>query len=327
MMKTILITGGSGFIGSHLVKHFVHKYPDYNIVNIDSLTYASNYSYIQELEKENNYNFYKVDINDNKKIIDLFNKYNFDSIINLAAESHVDNSINKPGIFVKTNILGTINLLNIVKEYWNNNSSRKRVFYQISTDEVYGSLGVHGSFTEKSKYSPRSPYSASKASADHFVLAYYNTFNIPTLVSNCSNNFGPNQHYEKLIPTVVKSLDNENKIPVYGDGKNIRDWLYVQDHIDAIDLIFHKGKLGEVYNIGGGNEVSNLDLIKEIVKIYYSPNKITDISKYIRFVDDRKGHDFRYSVDFSKIKRDLGWKPKTDFKDSLLKTIKWYKQK
>ena len=256
-MKKILITGGAGFIGSHLVKHFAEKYQEYIIVNIDSLTYASNYETIKYLESYDNYSFYKLDITDTNSINSLFQKYNFDTVINLAAESHVDNSILKPDIFAETNILGTINLLNIAREAWSSSNFKGKVFYQISTDEVYGSLGDIGSFDEESRYSPRSPYSASKASADHFVKAYSHTFNMPVLISNCSNNFGPNQHKEKLIPKVVSCLINKNKIPLYGDGSNIRDWLYVGDHIEAIDTILHKGKIGESYNIGGGNELSN----------------------------------------------------------------------
>jgi len=324
-MKKILITGGAGFIGSHLVKHFVEKYQEYIIVNIDSLTYASNYEIIKYLESVDNYSFYKLDITDTKLINSLFQKYDFDTVINLAAESHVDNSILKPSIFAETNILGTINLLNIAREAWSSSNIKGKLFYQISTDEVYGSLGDKGSFDEEYRYSPRSPYSASKASADHFVKAYSHTFKMPTIISNCSNNFGPNQHKEKLIPKVVSCLINKNKIPVYGDGSNIRDWLYVGDHIEAIDTILHKGKIGESYNIGGGNELSNLNLIKEIIKIFNLNDLVLNINDYLDFVEDRKGHDYRYSVDYSKLKSQLNWQPKANFSLALRKTIDWYK--
>ena len=326
-MKKILVTGGAGFIGSHLVKHLLKMYPNYIIVNVDSLTYASNYKFIKDIEDNSNYSFYKLDINETDTINNLFQKYNFDTVINLAAESHVDNSIIKPGIFAKTNILGTINLLNIANQAWSGSNDSKNIFYQISTDEVYGSLGITGSFTEKNRYSPRSPYSASKASADHFVCAYSHTYNLPVLLSNCSNNFGPNQHEEKLIPKVVSCLINKSKIPVYGNGSNIRDWLFVEDHISAIDLILHNGKNGESYNIGGGNELSNLDLVKQIIRIFHPNKEILDFNEYIDFVDDRKGHDFRYSIDYTKLKNDLGWTPKADFFLSLQKTINWYRNK
>jgi dTDP-glucose 4,6-dehydratase len=324
-MKKILITGGAGFIGSHLVKHFVEKYPEYIIVNIDSLTYASNYEMIKYLETYDNYSFYKLNITDTNSINSLFQRYDFDTVINLAAESHVDNSILKPDIFAETNILGTINLLNIAREAWSSSSINGKVFYQISTDEVYGSLGDIGSFDEESRYSPRSPYSASKASADHFVMAYSHTFKMPVLISNCSNNFGPNQHKEKLIPKVVSCLINKNKIPVYGDGSNIRDWLYVGDHVEAIDTILHNGKIGESYNIGGGNELSNLNLVKEIIKIFNLNDLVLNINDYVDFVKDRKGHDYRYSVDYSKLKSQLNWQPKANFSTTLRKTINWYK--
>lgn len=324
-MKKILITGGAGFIGSHLVKHFAEKYQEYIIVNIDSLTYASNYEIIKYLESYDNYSFYKLDITDTNSINSLFQKYNFDTVINLAAESHVDNSILKPNIFAETNILGTINLLNIAREAWSSSNIKGKLFYQISTDEVYGTLGDIGSFDEESRYSPRSPYSASKASADHFVKAYSYTFKMPVLISNCSNNFGPNQHKEKLIPKVVSCLINKNKIPVYGDGSNIRDWLYVEDHIEAIDTILHNGKIGESYNIGGGNELSNLNLVKEIIKIFNLNDLVLNINDYVDFVEDRKGHDYRYSVNYSKLKSQLNWQPKANFSLSLKKTINWYK--
>tara|TARA_B100000902_G_scaffold261745_1_gene248009 strand:- start:1940 stop:2920 length:981 start_codon:yes stop_codon:yes gene_type:complete len=324
-MKKILITGGAGFIGSYLVKHFTEKYPGYIIVNIDSLTYASNYEIIKHLELYENYSFLNLDIRNTDSIIKLFRKYNFDTVINLAAESHVDNSILKPDLFIETNILGTINLLNIAKEIWLNSDTKGKVFYQISTDEVYGSLGDMGSFKEESRYSPRSPYSASKASADHFVMAYNHTYKIPVIISNCSNNFGPSQHKEKLIPKIVSCLINKIKIPIYGDGSNIRDWLYVGDHVQAIDSILHNGKIGESYNIGGGNELSNLNLVKEIIKIFNSSDSDIDINDYIDFVEDRKGHDYRYSVDYSKLKSQLNWQPEADFSLYLRKTIDWYR--
>jgi len=325
--KEILITGGAGFIGSHLTHYFVKKYSDYKITNIDALTYASNYDYIRGLEEFQNYNFEKIDINDYDRLDKLFKRNNFDYVLHLAAESHVDNSIENPVIFAKTNIIGTLNLLNLSKKYWKDLSSK--IFYHISTDEVYGSLGKTGSFTEKTKYNPRSPYSASKASSDHFVMAYFSTYKLPAIISNCSNNFGINQHDEKLIPTVVKNIISKNKIPVYGDGTNVRDWLFVEDHIKAIDLILHNGRIGNTYNIGGGNEISNLQLIKNIIQILTEDKQLDnkDFEEYFKFVNDRMGHDFRYSVDYSKIKNDLGWNPASNFLDSLRLTVNWYKNK
>ena len=323
-MKKILITGGAGFIGSHLVRFFTKKYKDYLIVNIDSLTYASNYKFIKDLEKHKNYCFFKLDINDKDSLKELFLKYKFDTIIHLAAESHVDNSIENPQIFAKTNILGTLNLLDNVRNSWTNKSNK--LFYHISTDEVYGSLSNDGFFNEESKYDPRSPYSASKAASDHFVRAYYHTYNIPVIISNCSNNFGPNQNKEKLIPVVINSVINKSKIPVYGDGKNIRDWLYVEDHIYAIDKILHQGKIGETYLIGGDCELSNIQLINMIIKITDNLLKRDKgFSKnLIKFVEDRKGHDFRYAIDFTKLMNQTLWKPSKDFEKNLHKTIDWY---
>jgi len=324
MKKKILVTGGAGFIGSHLVQFFTKKYKDYLIVNIDSLTYASNYKFIKDLEKYENYCFFKLDINDKDSLKELFLKYKFDTIIHLAAESHVDNSIENPQIFAKTNILGTLNLLENVRNFWTNKSNK--LFYHISTDEVYGSLSNDGFFNEESKYDPRSPYSASKAASDHFVRAYYHTYNIPVIISNCSNNFGPNQNKEKLIPVVINSVINKSKIPVYGDGKNIRDWLYVEDHIYAIDKILHQGKIGETYLIGGDCELSNIQLINMIIKITDNLLKRDKgfSNNLIKFVEDRKGHDFRYAIDFTKLMNQTLWKPSKDFEKNLHKTIDWY---
>ena len=323
-MKNILITGGAGFIGSHVVNFFVNKYSHYKITNIDSLTYASNYSFIKSIDKKENYCFYDLDIRDNNKLEELIKKENYDSIIHLAAESHVDNSIKNPTLFAETNILGTINLLNSVNKIWKSKEGKK--FYHISTDEVYGTLGATGSFKESTPYDPRSPYSASKASSDHFVRSYYHTYGIPILISNCSNNFGPNQHKEKLIPVVINSIINNKKIPVYGNGLNIRDWLYVQDHVNAIDKIFHSNMLGETFNIGGENEINNLDLVTKIIqitdaKLGRNPNSSVSL---ISFVEDRKGHDFRYAIDNTKINNQLGWYPKTTFMKGLEETVASY---
>ena len=322
-MKNILITGGAGFIGSHLVKYFVKKYKNYNIINLDKLTYASNISFLDEIKNFENYFFIQGDICDIEKIQEIFNKYKISNIIHLAAESHVDNSIENALEFAKTNILGTINLLELCKKNWN--KKKNNLFYHISTDEVFGSLDESGIFNENSKYDPHSPYSASKASADHFVRAFYDTHKLPVIVSNCSNNYGPNQHKEKLIPTVINSLVSKKNIPIYGDGLNIRDWLYVEDHVEAIDLIFHKGIIGETYCIGGQNEIKNIDLIKMIIKEYdlIQQNKNSSVD-LISFVKDRLGHDYRYAVDISKIKNELDWIPKTNFIDSIKKTVNWY---
>ena len=322
-MKNILITGGAGFIGSHLVKYFVKKYKNYNIINLDKLTYASNISFLDEIKNFENYFFVQADICDLEQIQEIFNKYKISNVIHLAAESHVDNSIENALEFAKTNILGTINLLELCRKNWN--KKKNNLFYHISTDEVFGTLDESGIFNENSKYDPHSPYSASKASADHFVRAFCDTHKLPVIVSNCSNNYGPNQHKEKLLPTVINSLINKSKIPIYGDGLNIRDWLYVEDHVEAIDLIFHKGIIGETYCIGGENEIKNIDLIKMIIKEYdlIQQNKNSSID-LISFVEDRLGHDFRYAIDISKIKNELGWKPKTSISLGLKKTINWY---
>ena len=327
-MKNILITGGAGFIGSHLVKRFVHNYPDYNIYNIDNLTYAGSLKNVKEIENKKNYFFLKLDINNHKEILKLFKDKKISDVIHLAAESHVDRSIESSFEFAKTNVLGTLSLLEACKKSWNL-TAQNNFFYHISTDEVYGSLGLEGSFNEKTKYDPNSPYSASKASSDHFVRAYNKTYGLPILISNCSNNYGPFQHNEKLIPNIINSLLKGRKIPIYGDGKNIRDWLFVDDHCDAIELIFTKGKNGETYNIGGGYEISNIDLAQLIIKIFdkikLNPSGLS--KNLIEFVNDRPGHDFRYSIDFSKIKNSLGWKPKTNFEEGILKTINYYLKK
>ena len=322
-MRNILITGGAGFIGSHLVKYFVKKYTNYNVINVDKLTYASNVDFLNEISSFKNYKFIQADICDLKKIETIFEKYNISDVIHLAAESHVDKSIENSLEFARTNVLGTINLLELSRKNWAN--KKNNLFYHISTDEVFGTLGESGIFNEDSKYDPHSPYSASKASADHFVRAFYDSHKLPVIISNCSNNYGPNQHNEKLIPTVINSLINKSKIPVYGNGLNVRDWLYVEDHIEAIDKIFHNGLVGETYCIGGNNEIKNIDLIKLIVKEFddlrQSKNSSIDL---ISFIDDRPGHDYRYAIDISKIKNELGWEPKTNMDKGLKNTLNWY---
>ena len=323
--KTILITGGAGFIGSHVVRRYVNKYPNYMIINADKLTYAGNLENLTDIENKSNYRFEKIDIVNKPQVIDLFTRYSFDGVIHLAAESHVDRSITGPDEFVFTNIVGTVNLLNSALSIWQNNMTGK-LFYHISTDEVYGSLGSSGSFAESTSYDPRSPYSASKASSDHLVRAYHNTFRIPVIVSNCSNNYGPNQFPEKLIPLAINNIKNNRPIPVYGKGENIRDWLYVEDHAAAIDLVFHKGVTGETYNIGGNNEWKNLDLIKLLCKIMDRKlgRKNGTSEKLITYVKDRPGHDLRYAINSSKISRELGWIPSLDFEHGLEKTVDWY---
>ena len=322
-MKNILVTGGAGFIGSHLIKYYVKKYNDYNIINVDKLTYASNIDFLDEISSFENYFFVQADICNSKKIEEIFIKYKISDVIHLAAESHVDNSIENALEFAKTNILGTINLLELARKNWN--KKKNNLFYHISTDEVFGTLNELGIFSENSKYDPHSPYSASKASADHFVRAFYDTHKLPIIISNCSNNYGPNQNKEKLIPTVINSLINKTKIPVYGNGLNVRDWLYVEDHVEAIDLIFHQGVVGETYCIGGKNEIKNIDLIQMIIEKYdlIQQNKNSSMN-LISFVEDRLGHDFRYAIDISKINNNLGWKPKTKISLGLKKTLDWY---
>lgn len=325
MEKTLLITGGAGFIGSHVVRRFVNNYPGYLIVNADKLTYAGNLENLADIERKDNYLFEKTDIVDKLHVIELFRKFSFNGVIHLAAESHVDRSITGPDEFVFTNIVGTVNLLNSALSNWQNNFEGK-LFYHISTDEVYGSLGATGSFTESTPYDPKSPYSASKASSDHMVRAYHNTFKIPVIVSNCSNNYGPNQFPEKLIPLAINNIKNNKPIPVYGRGENRRDWLYVEDHASAIDLIFHKGVAGETYNIGGNNEWKNIDLIKLLCKIMDRKlgRKSGSSEKLITWVKDRPGHDMRYAIDSTKISNNLGWTPSLDFESGLEKTVDWY---
>lgn len=323
--KTILITGGAGFIGSHVVRRFVNNYPSCTIVNADKLTYAGNLENLIDIEKRKNYLFEKTDIVDKQAVADLFKKYDFDGVIHLAAESHVDRSITAPDEFVQTNIVGTVNLLNAALNNWKGSFDGK-LFYHISTDEVFGSLGKDGKFTETTAYDPKSPYSASKASSDHMVRAYGHTFGIPVIISNCSNNYGPNQFPEKLIPLTINNIKNNKPIPVYGKGENVRDWLYVEDHAAAIDLIFHKGNTGETYNIGGNNEWKNIDLIIALCRLLDKKLGRAEgtSEKLITFVRDRPGHDLRYAIDSTKLCRELGWKPIPDFADGLEKTVDWY---
>jgi len=325
MGKTILITGGAGFIGSHLVRLMVNKYSDYKIVNLDNLTYAGNLANLTDVENNPNYEFIKGDIVDADFIHQLFSRYNFDAVIHLAAESHVDRSIEGPMEFVMTNIVGTTNLLNAAKESWNNNFSDK-LFYHVSTDEVYGSLGEEGMFLETTSYDPRSPYSASKASSDHIVRAYHHTYGLPIVISNCSNNYGSHQFPEKLIPLFINNIQNNKPLPVYGKGENIRDWLWVNDHARAIDVIFHKGKNGETYNIGGHNEWKNIDLIKVMCKVMDEKlgRPEGESEKLITYVTDRAGHDMRYAIDATKLKEELDWVPSLQFEEGIRNTIDWY---
>jgi len=323
--KSILITGGAGFIGSHLVRRMVNKYPNSQIVNLDALTYAANLALVSDCERASNYQFVKEDINHFEGLRMLFTKYDFDAVIHLAAESHVDNSIKNPFAFAQTNIQGTLNLLEAARQHWGNNAQNQR-FYHISTDEVFGSLGTEGYFTEKTSYDPRSPYSASKASSDHLVRAYFHTYGLPVVLSNCSNNYGPGQHSEKLIPLMIKNIVAEKPLPVYGKGDNIRDWLFVEDHAEAIDLILHKGKPGETYVLGGNNEQKNLDLVHHLIQQVdkkLSRPEGTSL-KLIEFVTDRLGHDYRYAIDASKIEKELGWKASTTFEVGINNTIKFY---
>jgi len=325
-MKTILITGGAGFIGSHVVRLFVSKYPDYRIINLDNLTYAGNLETLRDVEKMPNYEFIKADIVEGEAMHEIFRAYDIDGVIHLAAESHVDRSISSPMEFIHTNIVGTVNLLNAARATWKDNNPDDNRFYHISTDEVYGSLGDTGFFLETTAYDPRSPYSASKASSDHLVRAYNHTFKLPVVLSNCSNNYGGYQFPEKLIPLAINNIKNNKPIPVYGKGENIRDWLYVEDHANAIDLIFHKGANGETYNIGGHNEWKNIDLIRLMCRIMDKKlNREPGTSgKLITFVKDRAGHDLRYAIDSTKIQEELGWKPSLQFEEGLEKTIDWY---
>lgn len=324
-MKKILITGGAGFIGSHVVRRFVTQYPNYQIFNLDALTYAGNLENIADIDKSPNYTFVKGDIVDADFINDLFRKHQFDGVVHLAAESHVDRSITDPLAFVKTNVIGTMNLLNAAKTIWKDNFEGKR-FYHISTDEVYGTLGAEGLFTETTPYDPNSPYSASKASSDHFVRAYGETYGLPYVITNCSNNYGPNHFPEKLVPLFIHNIINNKSLPVYGDGKYTRDWLYVIDHAIAIDLVFHKGKNHETYNIGGFNEWQNIDLVKLLCRQMDAKlgREAGESEKLITYVKDRPGHDLRYAIDASKINKELGWKPTVTFEEGLAKTIDWY---
>ena len=325
MKGTILITGGAGFIGSHVVRQFVTKYPEYTIVNADKLTYAGNLENLTDIETSKGYRFEKTDITNKAEVERLFEKYRFDGVIHLAAESHVDRSITGPDEFIMTNIVGTANLLNSSRKAWKESMATKR-FYHISTDEVYGSLGAEGLFTEQTPYDPRSPYSASKASSDHLVRAYGHTYGLNIVISNCSNNYGPNQFPEKLIPLAINNIKNNKPVPVYGKGENVRDWLYVEDHAAAIDLIYHNGKKGETYNIGGNNEWRNIDLIRLLCTLMDQKfNRSAGTSeKLITYVTDRAGHDLRYAIDSSKIQSVLGWEPSVDFETGLAKTVDWY---
>lgn len=324
-MKTILITGGAGFIGSHVVRQFVKNYPHYKIINLDALTYAGNLENLKDIENEPNYVFIKADITDEERMDEIFQEYQPDGVIHLAAESHVDRSISSPLEFVKTNVLGTVNLLNAAKKLWNGNWEGKR-FHHVSTDEVYGALGDTGFFTEETSYDPHSPYSASKASSDHFVRAYSDTYGMPIVVTNCSNNYGPHHFPEKLIPLCIHNILNNKPLPIYGDGKYTRDWLYVVDHAIAIDLVFHKAENGETYNIGGFNEWQNIDLVKELCRQMDEKlgREKGESEKLITFVKDRPGHDLRYAIDATKINKELGWKPSVTFEEGLSLTIDWF---
>ena len=325
LFKSILITGGAGFIGSHLTRRFTKLYPNSKILNLDALTYAGNLHNVKDCKNAPNYEFVHGDINNFDFLQKLLKSHNFDAVVHLAAESHVDNSIKDPFNFVRTNIQGTLNLLEAAREQWANKTQEK-LFYHISTDEVFGSLDNKGRFTERTPYDPRSPYSSSKAASDHLVRAYYHTYKLPIILSNCSNNYGPAQHFEKLIPLIIQNIINKKSLPVYGEGKNVRDWLYVEDHVEAIDMILHKGTIGETYLIGGDNEQKNIDIVLKLIKITDSVLGRSEgfSKKLIHFIPDRPGHDYRYAIDNSKIKEELGWKPKMPFELGLDKTIRYY---
>lgn len=323
-MKKLLVTGGAGFIGSHVIRLFVNKYPDYSIVNLDALTYAGNLENLRDIENAPNYSFVKGDITDETFINQLFAEHSFDAVIHLAAESHVDRSILDPLSFVKTNVIGTAVLLNAAKKSWTN--MEDKLFYHVSTDEVYGSLGETGFFTEETPYDPRSPYSASKASSDHLVSAYYHTYGLPMVISNCSNNYGSHQFPEKLLPLMINNIVHSKPLPVYGKGENVRDWLWVNDHARAIDVIFHQGKLGETYNIGGFNEWKNIDIVHLLCTIMDKKlgRAEGESAKLITYVKDRAGHDMRYAIDATKLNKELGWEPSLQFEEGMDKTIDWY---
>ena len=324
--RNILITGGAGFIGSHVIRLFVNKYPEYRIINLDSLTYAGNLANLKDVEENPNYTFIKADICDFEKIQEVFKEHNIDSVIHLAAESHVDRSIKDPFSFAKTNIMGTLNLLESARREWKN-SDASNLFYHVSTDEVYGDLDFDDTyFTEETSYDPHSPYSASKASSDHFVRAYYDTHALPVVISNCSNNYGSHQFPEKLIPLFINNIRHNKPLPVYGKGENVRDWLWVEDHARAIDIIFHKGRVRETYNIGGFNEWTNIDLIKVLIKTVDKQlgREPGESEKLITYVTDRAGHDLRYAIDSTKLKEELGWEPSLQFEEGVEKTVKWY---
>ena len=325
MRKSVLITGGAGFIGSHLIRRLVNRYPNSDFVNLDALTYAGGLKKLEDVSGLKNYQFVEGDILDASLLKSLFKEYHFDGVIHLAAESHVDLSIKDPLNFAQTNVMGTLTMLEVAKQAWKPEMEGK-LFYHVSTDEVYGSLGEEGLFEETTPYDPRSPYAASKAASDHFVHAYYHTYGLPVVISNCSNNYGPDQFPEKLIPLIIKKIVNESSLPVYGDGQNIRDWLYVEDHAEAIDLIFNKGKIGATYNVGGNNEIRNIEIVNQLIEVCDRQlNRAKGSSeKLIEFVTDRLGHDYRYAIDASKLENELGWTPKTNFKEGLDKTVRSY---